>query len=621
MLPHSKRFGQNVARPRRSMRRRPDLEPLEDRRLLATFSPSASAADGSSNSLRAAIILANTNGQDNTINLTQGVYQLSIANGFEQENSAATGDLDLTDAGHSLTIQGAGAGVTIIDGGALDRVFQVLPGVNAAIRNLTIQNGLAQDDGSNGAVLDLTPADGGGILNQGTLELDGVAIENCRAVGGNGLSNASTDGAAYGERASGGAIANDGTMTLNSCLISGNVAQGGAGGDIGGAEATAGSAVGGGIENDGTLTITQSAIVLNKAVGGAGGNGGRAEFGTGIDGGDGGNASGGGIYGDLDASDTRVVDSTIAANDAIGGSGGAGGPGSTVGSIGLNGGRGGDAGGAVGGGVAAVSDLSLFNCTIALNQAQHGTPGNGGPGGFGFPLHGNPGAPGVARVDDGGGIVVARGDSAIPYLTSISTIIAQNITSTGIDPDAYATFSYVFDTLVGVAGGAMGIAEGINGNFVGVDPKLGPLQNNGGPTPTVALLSGSLAINNGSNPLSLTADQRGYTPRAAGGAPDIGAFEVGASAPSSGGGGVKPLKIAVKTVNVNGSREIEVFNAGTKVMRFAVFPFGKSYRGTFQVTERDVDHDGVLDVIAHRRAGTKLITEIFDGLDGSQLPS
>ena len=48
------------------------------------------------------------------------------------------------------------------------------------------------------------------------------------------------------------------------------------------------------------------------------------------------------------------------------------------------------------------------------------------------------------------------------------------------------------------------------------DPKLGPLQNNGGPTMTMALLSGSPAIDAGNGSgcrdehrLPLTTDQRG----------------------------------------------------------------------------------------------------------------
>ncbi len=102
--------GFRLARRRPSARRVPQLESLEDRRLLATFNPLPTAADGTAGSLRAAIIAADTNGQDNTIDLQAGTYQLAIGNPAGQENSAAQGDLDLAGAGHTITIQGAGAG-------------------------------------------------------------------------------------------------------------------------------------------------------------------------------------------------------------------------------------------------------------------------------------------------------------------------------------------------------------------------------------------------------------------------------------------------------------------------------------------------------------------------------
>jgi hypothetical protein len=60
------------------------------------------------------------------------------------------------------------------------------------------------------------------------------------------------------------------------------------------------------------------------------------------------------------------------------------------------------------------------------------------------------------------------------------------------------------------------------------DPMLGPLQDNGGPTQTFALLAGSPAINAGDAsllPHGITTDQRGQ-PRVSGGALDIGAFEL-----------------------------------------------------------------------------------------------
>ena len=75
-----------------------------------------------------------------------------------------------------------------------------------------------------------------------------------------------------------------------------------------------------------------------------------------------------------------------------------------------------------------------------------------------------------------------------------------------------------------------------NGNLVGqpvgsggsgiIDPLLGPLANNGGPTQTRALLAHSPALNRGANPAGLTTDQRGGSfVRVAGNRPDMGAFE------------------------------------------------------------------------------------------------
>jgi len=59
-------------------------------------------------------------------------------------------------------------------------------------------------------------------------------------------------------------------------------------------------------------------------------------------------------------------------------------------------------------------------------------------------------------------------------------------------------------------------------NITSGDPKLAALADNGGPTPTHALLTGRPALNAGTG--STTGDQRGVT-RPQGSAPDIGAYE------------------------------------------------------------------------------------------------
>jgi hypothetical protein len=61
-------------------------------------------------------------------------------------------------------------------------------------------------------------------------------------------------------------------------------------------------------------------------------------------------------------------------------------------------------------------------------------------------------------------------------------------------------------------------------DLIGVDPLLGPLQDNGGPTWTHALLAGSPAIDAGDPAGAPSEDQRGV-PRPQGPGVDIGAFE------------------------------------------------------------------------------------------------
>ena len=93
---------------------------------------------------------------------------------------------------------------------------------------------------------------------------------------------------------------------------------------------------------------------------------------------------------------------------------------------------------------------------------------------------------------------------------------------------------------------------------------LGPLQDNGGSTPTRALLHGSPALDVGADallnaPYNLTTDQRGY-PRMAGAHVDIGAFEF------------QPAASVPTLVNVSDS--------GTNGFQFA---FSNSLGATFSV--------------------------------------
>ncbi len=107
----------------------------------------------------------------------------------------------------------------------------------------------------------------------------------------------------------------------------------------------------------------------------------------------------------------------------------------------------------------------------------------------------------------GGGIRTFR-------TATISNSIVANSTTGG---DVVGTLSGIRNLIEDGSGGLSGTISG--------DPLLGPLADNGGPTQTHALLSGSPALNMG-DPSLTGFDQRGAPfLRNAGGGADIGAFE------------------------------------------------------------------------------------------------
>ena len=103
-----------------------------------------------------------------------------------------------------------------------------------------------------------------------------------------------------------------------------------------------------------------------------------------------------------------------------------------------------------------------------------------------------------------------------PTLTLVSTVLANNSSDGG---DFVASVTTIPTFTLNATNSLIqkicrdptcGVVTVVGaGNLLGVDPMLAPLANNGGPTRTQALLTGSPAINAGSNPLALTTDQRG----------------------------------------------------------------------------------------------------------------
>ncbi|HEY8775548.1 MAG TPA: choice-of-anchor Q domain-containing protein, partial [Gaiellaceae bacterium] len=208
-------------------------------------------------SLREAVRAVDAGSGGDTIALPLGRFRLTIAGAGE--DAAATGDLDLT---KSVTITGAGARQTLIDGTGIDRVFDVASGVTALIADVTVTGGLVNGDG-------------GGIASAGTLTLlrDTIANNEAIAAGNNaggGVDStgilAVTQSTISGNRAyNGGGINFSGTATIADSTIAGNRAGGlGSNGDGGGISGSAGS----------SLALTGSTVADNHAFNGAGSGGG-----------------------------------------------------------------------------------------------------------------------------------------------------------------------------------------------------------------------------------------------------------------------------------------------------------------------------------------------------------
>lgn len=488
-------------------------------------------------SLRGAIIHANSTGGNNTIILTNSIYQLTIAG--SDEDAAATGDLDVKKG--NITIIGNAASPVIINATNLgDRVFQVLTNAQLTLSNIVVSGGTAP--GNNyGFMADGEP--GGAIYNAGTLILKNCVVTNNSSGGGNyvqgngggtsggdggGIYNAGAlimtncviaenfsgggvDGAFGGN---GGGLCNAGICSLTNCLIVGN-----SGGDGGGPGGNAfgdggGGGSGGGIYNSGAMTLRNCAVSGNSSGTGAGGGdpgnaqigspggfGGTGGSGAGIfnagnlklnsctmnnnttgAGGAGGNfGSGGnpGVGGDgggiFNAEILTLTNCTISSNTS--GAGGNGGAGNVY--AGVMGGRGGD-----GAGIYNASSLLLESCTIALNKTGvGGKGGNGGKANLTSPESGGSGG-------SGGGLLNATNGSTV----LLNSLIALNATSAGgwggtnndgstgnpgtdgLGRDLAGNFDSQGFNLIGVADGSLGITNGLRADLVGsVEKPINPL--------------------------------------------------------------------------------------------------------------------------------------------------
>ena len=206
-------------------------------------------------SLREAIIAANATGGLDTVRIPAGTYKITIPKG---DGLADNGDFDIT---NDLTIERSGAGAVVIDGEAVDNVFEISPtATDVTVSDVSVIDGNRnQASGSSANFVE----HGGGFRTLGQLTLNRVVVDDNTAFGqGGGIavlsagSLTATDTTITGNlAASGGGIfhAATGTVSLNGSTVRAN-------------ETTA-SGQGGGIAavNAGALTIERSEISENIA--------------------------------------------------------------------------------------------------------------------------------------------------------------------------------------------------------------------------------------------------------------------------------------------------------------------------------------------------------------------
>jgi predicted outer membrane repeat protein len=532
---------------------------------------------GSGLSLREALALANS-----TAGVDSITFDAQLLSG--KTISLTLGELIITD---SLTLTGLGANNLSVSGNNLSRVFRVDNGNSSSalavsLSGITLTGGNSSADGGgifNQENLSLSDTivtgnsaagNGGGLFNGiGTVTLSNSTFTNNRASqDGGGLfnegslsaSNSSFSNNTAGN--SGGGVANNGgTTTLSGSSFTNNSAVNHGGGllTVAGGTSTieqssfsgnsAGGNGGGISSNLSTTSLSNSNLSGNRATNNGGGiysNLSTISVNNSNLSGNSATNNGGGIYSDL--STTNVSNSNLSTNSALNNGGGIASTNSsstTLNSSSLTQNAAGNNGGGFSNSDGSFARLN--NNTLNGNTATNNGGGLANESGGTAILSQNTFSHNMA-ANSGGGIYAENSDTRLSNstvtlngaasggglfndlgsTTVTSTIVAGNTNNQDLGGSAFSSGG---NNLVGNGSGASGFTNGVNGDLVGtaanpIDPLLGALQNNGGPTLTHALLAGSRAINAGSNPDNLQNDQRGSGfPRTLDGATDIGAIE------------------------------------------------------------------------------------------------
>jgi hypothetical protein len=459
----SRFFGKGSKAPARKAPRkvRLQLEELEDRMVPAVFNVGA----GDTATLIADINTANTNGENNTINLTASTYDFTAA------NNDTFGPNALPVITGNITIDGNGA--------VLARDPSL--GSNTPFRFFYVSGSqVASPAGSQST----------GVTATGSLTLENLTLEG-------GLAEGGSSGQGGGGLGAGGAIFNMGNLTLNGVTLEQNDAVGGSSGTASGG--TSGGSLGPGATTSGNFGAGGAAS--STGPGGAGGFGGGGGAGTkgGSGGwgagngngtvGGGGAGLGGGIFSMYGS--VTLINSTLANNVAEGGQGAT------------------SSGDGYGGAVFNLDGtVNVITSTLADNSTLGGTSG----GGAVYNL-----ALGNASSGSAAPSTVNLTDSILADSLGGADLVNDESSSTAGSAVVNATTPNIVTSTSTINGAVT------NGTPITSNPDLGPLSYSGGMTPTMPLLPNSPALGAGASASSVPAtDQRGV---ARGSVIDLGAYQ------------------------------------------------------------------------------------------------
>jgi hypothetical protein len=250
-------------------------------------------------------------------------------------------------------------------------------------------------------------------------------------------------------------------------------------------------------------------------------------------------------------------------------------------------------GNGLGGGIFNASQFAATNCTIALNTTIGGSGSSSYTSGAGGNAMGGGAFNNTTATFIAMNLTIASNNCSSP---SISFVCTNGIAAGTQIANTNGTLR-LHNSLIAYGdtnGNACGTItdDGYNlssdasagfsapGSLNNADPKLGPLDDYGGSTPTMALLAGSPAIDGGNTATVPATDQRGRA-RPYGAAADIGAFE--SSPPFFIGGQVSgqtfrdEVTIAISTSNLvttnMGTYGVSAFAAGS----YTVTPTSPNY--------------------------------------------